>query len=274
MAPYRLALSSGIGLMLAAFLLPHEWRAPAWIVVFSSFSVLFAWGVVSIRSPLFGRAFLAGTRTDAVALTFDDGPDPEGTPAVLDVLARRGVTATFFVVGERVRAHPELARRAVEAGHELGNHSARHSLVLNFLSRRGMRADLEACQEAIRAATGRAARTYRPPVGLRNPAVHPVCRALGLTVIGWQVRSLDKSRRAPEEVVRRVLARVRPGGIVMLHDGGQERERSSAILDGLLTGLEQRGLCVVALSALLAAPAAEIPATRAPRPVDRPARNR
>jgi peptidoglycan/xylan/chitin deacetylase (PgdA/CDA1 family) len=248
---HRVTLVLGIGAAFAILLLPPGWRVCAWTSLVLLVFALVTWGVVSIRSPYFGRALLGGSSRDSVALTFDDGPDPVCTPALLDLLKSRGVRATFFVVGERVRAHPELVRRCQAEGHELGNHSHSHSPWLNFRLRRGMQLEIAACQDAIEATTGRRPRWYRPPVGLRNPAVHPACAALGLRVVGWQVRSLDKSGRAPDAIAERVLRHVRPGGIVLLHDGGQTRERLLAITDGILRGLETRGLRAVTLGQLL-----------------------
>jgi len=196
---------------------------------------------------------LAGSHPAAVALTFDDGPDPASTPALLDLFARRGARATFFVLGERARAAPELVRRMAAEGHEVGNHSDRHSPLLNFRLRAGMRAEIAACQATLAPLLGRAPRYYRPPVGLRNPAVHPVCEELGLELIGWRVRSLDKSRRTPEAVVAAVLGALRPGDVVLLHDGGQPRARLLAIAEGLLDGLELRGLRAVGLGELMSA---------------------
>lgn len=258
MSPHRLALLCWIGVSLALLGLPAPWSALAWALVTLLFLSVLAWGVASIRSPFFGRALLGAPQPGAVALTFDDGPDPNSTPALLDLLRSRGARATFFVVGEHVRSHPELARRCQAEGHELGNHSQRHSFLLNFRLRAGMRRDLAACQATLVAATGRAPRFYRPPVGLRNPAVHPVCDELELCLVGWQVRSFDTSRRAPEAVVRRVLRQVRPGGIVLLHDGGQPRERVLTITEGILRGLESRGLRPVPLSELLSIPEAAV----------------
>ena len=250
MSLHRLTILLGIGAAFAILLLPPGWRVFAWTSLVLLVLALVTWGVVSIRSPYFGRALLAGSAPDAVALTFDDGPDPASTPALLDLLKSRGARATFFVVGERVRAHPELVRRCHAEGHELGNHSHSHSPWLNFRLRRGMQRELAACQDAIETTTGRRPRSYRPPVGLRNPSVHPACAALGLRVIGWQVRSFDRSRRAPEAVVERVLHQVRPGGIILLHDQSQPRERLLVITDGILHGLAARGLRAVTLEEL------------------------
>lgn len=248
-----------VALVFAAFLLPSAARVPFWLALTALHVLILAWGVFAIRSPLFGRALCENPAVNGVALTYDDGPDEHGTPALLELLARHGVRATFFLVGERARAAPNLVRAIVEAGHELGNHSDGHSHLLNFRRLRGMRRDIAVCQDSLRAITGRAPRYYRPPVGLRNPSVHPACRELGLAVVGWQVRSLDTTSRTVEEVVRRVLVRVRPGGIVLLHDGGQAPERVLAITGGLLRGLEERKLPVVGLGELFGLPTPSAP---------------
>ena len=127
----------------------------------------------------------------------------------------------------------------------------RHSLLVNFYLRGRLRRELQACQATLTDLLGRPARFYRPPVGLRNPATHRACDELELQVVGWQVRSLDRSRRDPGQVAERVLRRVRPGGIVLLHDGGQEPGRAVEITEAVLRGLEERGLKAVGLSRLL-----------------------
>lgn len=186
----------------------------------------------------------------AVALTFDDGPDPETTPYLLELLARRGVTVAFFAIGRRVAEHPELARRCREAGHLVENHSQRHAWWNNFLFTRAMTREIETCSAEIHAATGVAPRYYRPPFGLSNHALRAATRRAGLQVVGWQVRGIDSRTSDPERVVARILARVRPGGIVLLHDGGRERERVLAVVEQLLDGLAERGIAVRRLDEL------------------------
>ncbi len=215
-----------------------------------------AWAVVSPASQRLGPA---GARAPhdrpEVALTFDDGPDPAATPALLDLLAERGAPATFFLVGERARAHPDLVRRIVAEGHLVANHSDRHALTTNFFGVARLRAELTACQETLTALAGAPPRYYRPPVGLMNHAVAPVCRALGLEVVGWSVRSLDTTRRTVEAVLARVRRGLRPGAIVLLHDGGQEPERARAIAAAVLESAAEAGLEPVRLDRLLGGPA-------------------
>jgi peptidoglycan/xylan/chitin deacetylase (PgdA/CDA1 family) len=238
-----------LGAALAAAAGPPELRVPAWWVLGLGYLVTCTVGATCMRSGILGpvRSRFPGAGNEAY-LTFDDGPDPAATPAVLELLERRGASAAFFCVGERVRRHPDLVRRLHQTGHVVGNHSNRHRWYTNFLGRGRLTAELRGCQDALRDATGAGARFYRPPFGLMNHATAGVCRTLGLEVVGWQVRSFDRSAVPVEQVVDRVLGRLRPGGIILLHDGGQAPERIVAITEGVLDGLAARGLRPAALA--------------------------
>lgn len=154
------------------------------------------------------------------ALTFDDGPHPEHTPAVLDLLAAHGARATFFVVGEHVRRQPAIVRRIRAEGHALGLHSDRHSRWFNCWPGGAVRADLEANRAAIADATGAPPPAlFRPPVGLKNPMVADVARELGLVAVTWSARAWDTRGAGAEAIAARTVAAVRARAIVLLHDG-------------------------------------------------------
>jgi peptidoglycan/xylan/chitin deacetylase (PgdA/CDA1 family) len=208
-----------------------------------------AWGVVNPRSSLYLPVWWrlpAGS--PHVALTFDDGPHPERTPAVLDLLARHGQQATFFVIGENVRRHPALVRRILAEGHALGLHSDQHSWMFNCWPPGRVRRDLERCADAIATATGQAAPTlFRPPVGLKNPAVGFVCGRLRLCAVTWSCRGLDTGTASIEQVLARLLKGLRPGAILGMHDGAEPtRPRPGTlcpdVLARLLPVLRERGL--------------------------------
>jgi len=152
-----------------------------------------------------------------VALTFDDGPDPARTPAVLAALAELGVKATFFVVGAKVEAHPELVARIAREGHELGNHTHTHRY-LPLARSRSVVDELRRTDAAIARITGCTPTLARPPYGGRSPRnVRAFARA-GKRVVLWDVNSFDWKGAPAEVVAERVMARVRPGSIVLLHD--------------------------------------------------------
>ena len=200
---------------------------------------LLVWGSASVRASFYlsmrCRAEGAGHR---VALTFDDGPDHERTPAVLDLLAQRGVRATFFLVGERAETHPELVRRMVAEGHVVGNHSHTHAGLFPLSSLRNTEEELRRTTESLTRITGLRPRLFRPPFGVTNPTIARAVRRLGLVPVGWSIRSLDTVSRDPERVATRILRRLHPGAVILLHDRCAGSDR---LLDRLLDGLQKRG---------------------------------
>ena len=177
------------------------------------------WGAYDPASPLFGGVIGRGPRSRrALYLTFDDGPRPRATEPILDVLDREQVPAAFFLVGQAVRRHPATARRVAVAGHEIGNHT-RHHRKLHCLGPRSIREELLGAHEDIVGVTGEIPRAFRAPHGYRNPFVTAAARRLRYQVFGWTFGVWDSDRPAPEEIRRRVRAKLRPGAIVLLHDG-------------------------------------------------------
>ena len=224
-------------------------------LIIPAYAVALGLGAAVVSLNFFGESVCRGEAgRPEVALTFDDGPDPEGTPAVLRVLAERGAPAAFFFKGRNVEKYPDLARRAAAEGHIIGNHSYGHPWWINFLWGQRLRNEIEAAQQAIESATGLKPAYYRPPVGLTNPHLFGVLRKLGLTSVGWDVRPLDRFK--PAEVVEaRVLNRVRAGSIIILHDSGRNPEELADLVDRLIREIEARGLTLVSLDRLVGRPA-------------------
>lgn len=154
---------------------------------------------------------------DEVALTFDDGPHPEQTPAILDLLARTGTKATFFLLGERAARHPDIVRRIAGEGHTIGNHSWSHPWMPKLSGRR-IEAELVRCQDVLLEITRQSPRFVRPPYGSRDFRFYRIARRLELTPVLWSLDSLDWAGVETERVLRR-LRRAGPGDIVLLHDG-------------------------------------------------------
>jgi peptidoglycan/xylan/chitin deacetylase (PgdA/CDA1 family) len=165
-----------------------------------------------------------------VWLTIDDGPT-EDTPAMLDALEARGVTATFFLKGELSAAHPERVAAITGRGHSIGNHSHTHpSGSFWCLGPRSVAAQIDRCAAAIPATPW-----FRAPVGMKNPFVHPHLARRGLRLIGWSVRGFDATRDDENAVVRRIVARVTNGAIVVMHQGRTWSVRTvSRVVDELL----------------------------------------
>jgi peptidoglycan-N-acetylglucosamine deacetylase len=176
-------------------------------------------------SQVFGRTVLAGSNTQQVALTFDDGPNDPYTQRLLDLLARHGARATFFLIGSFVRRRPEIARAILQGGHLLGNHTMTHpSLMWERPAR--VRQELADCSAAIEDATGQTVKWFRPPFGSRRPDVLRTARELGLAPVMWNVFPRDWTAAAPEALAARIQSGIRRnqrrnrGSNVLLHDGG------------------------------------------------------
>lgn len=182
-----------------------------------------------------------------VALTFDDGPNPLVTPQVLDLLAAAGQQATFFVIGEHARAHPELLRRMRAEGHAIGLHADQHARTSALWSTARVETDLRACQAAVVAATGHATMLFRPPMGLKNPLIGSAAARMGVTTVTWSVRGWDTTQPPLSVWLKRLYPGLLPRAIVLLHDGhepGRAADRSGCLLAlaALLPELARRGL--------------------------------
>jgi len=183
---------------------------------------------------------------EGLALTFDDGPDPRWTPAVLDLLRRHRVTGTFCVVGQYVAAHPALVRRMADEGHALCDHTWTHDEALTSRPTAVVRTELRRTYDAVAAATGgRPPRYFRAPAGRWSPGVVAEAQRLGLRPLGWSVDPTDWRRPPPEVIARRVLQGATPGAIVLLHDGYGNRAATVAALDTILPALADRRLHLV-----------------------------
>lgn len=209
-------------------------------------------GVAIPQMKLFGPFICRGSsRRLAVALTFDDGPDENSTPQLLQLLREEKIPAAFFCIGRRVEKNPALAAQIVREGHLLENHSYAHSNFTNFYPRSRLRGELQRAQTAIEKAAGLAPAFYRPPIGHSNPNTFRVAKELGLGVVGWSIRSLDTVTREPEKIVARIRRGLRPGAIILLHDGDIPAEKLSATVKSLLDTLRALGYEVVRLDELL-----------------------
>ncbi len=187
----------------------------------------------------FGPVFrtLAGKR---ILITIDDGPDPHDTPLLLDVLDRHKTKAVFFMIGEKVRAHPELAREVVRRGHEIGNHTMTHPHPSFWAAGPvRMRREISDCQEIICQVTGVTPHLFRAPCGHRNLFTHPIAEELGLDVMAWNRRGYDAVEKDPAKVFARILPKLSPGDIVLLHEA---TPIAVEVLSGVLEDMAKKGL--------------------------------
>lgn len=227
---------------------PTRWLALSGLGL--GYAVIFGLGVAFVQLRFFCDAVCRGAPGgNAVALTFDDGPDPAATPVLLDALKAAGARATFFVQGSRVLAHPELARRIVREGHVIANHTHNHFWWTNFMRAHGLSRQIDQCQRAVHDATGLSPALFRPPVGLTNPHLRRSIRHAGVTLVGWDVRSLDRTGD-PRAIIDRILRRARDGSVILLHGAG-DPERIRRITEAVVAGLARKDYRCVGLDELL-----------------------
>jgi len=200
-------------------------------------------GTVITNLPQLPYSFLLPA--NAVALTFDDGPSTF-TPEVLDILDSYHVPATFFVLGQEVARHPDLAREIVARGHAVANHSWNHPK-LNTLTAPRVRSQIDSTDQAIMTATGLRPSCVRPPYGAVNRTVTDQIRGSFHSTVEWSIDPLDWTRPGAATIAARVLNSARAGSIILLHDGGGNRAQTVAALPLIIAGLQARGLAFVSI---------------------------
>jgi len=218
--------------------------------------VLYAtYGVLWPQCGMYGDALARGKAgLRRVALTFDDGPHPVTTRAVLDLLRAHDARATFFVLGHKVEAHPDVVREIHEAGHTLGIHGFQHDRLFSFRSPSYAHRQVERTRQAIARACGVHATLFRPPVGFASYRTFRGAQLAAARIVAWSVRSLDGVRNAdPRRVARRVIERLEDGAIVLMHDSAERDDftpASIAALPEILSALRERGLSTVGVEEL------------------------
>ncbi|MCL4078240.1 polysaccharide deacetylase family protein [Coriobacteriia bacterium Es71-Z0120] len=187
-------------------------------------------------------------RKKKVALTFDDGPWPRQTDAVLKILDAEGVPATFFVIGKQVKAHPEIVRRTLRAGHAVGNHTYHHADLMTQ-DPEHLASEIAGTSRAIAAATGTAPRWLRPPGGAVDAAVYREAVKQNLRVVLWTVDPQDWQKgKTAAQIEAEVVNAVSPGAVILLHDGGGDRRQTITALPGIVRRLRAKGYEFVPLS--------------------------
>jgi peptidoglycan/xylan/chitin deacetylase (PgdA/CDA1 family) len=229
--PWRPSLLIRLSFLLHA-LLPIVLLAwtPAWPSILASLCanhLLLAAAGMWPRSTWLGPNWTllppAATARGAIALTIDDGPHPDVTPQVLDLLDRYGIKASFFCIGAAAGRYPELCQAIVQRGHEIENHTQCHRHFFAFLGPAGLRREIAAAQRTLFAITGRMPLFFRAPAGIRNPFLEPVLARLGLRLAAWTRRAYDTRIGDPALVARRLLTDLKAGTILLLHDGNCAR---------------------------------------------------
>ncbi len=213
-----LRISLAILLHVAAIFIGFTFGWPWGVACGAVIAAGFCWGVLNPSCQWLGPVYLT-TENKEILITIDDGPDPHDTPVLLDLLDRHATKAIFFMIGDKVRAHPELAREVIRRGHEIGNHTLTHPAGSFWCAGPWRtRREIEGGQQIIEEITGKKPRLFRAPVGHRNLFTHPICAALGLEVMAWNRRGFDGVEKDPQKVLSRILPQLSNGDIVLLHE--------------------------------------------------------
>lgn len=210
---------------------------------------LTTWGSFDIRLNYFTKAYSSkpNSTTKEIALTFDDGPH-EMTEKVLDLLKKFNVKATFFCIGKQIENSPELFKRIIDEGHLVGNHSYSHSENFGFFSSQKVVDEIIATNKLVHKLSGLKMNFFRPPFGVTNPMIAKAVSTTKHHVIGWNIRSLDTVYENENTIFKRVKSKIKPGGIILLHDTSQ---KSVNVLERLLLFLKSENYSIVAVDELL-----------------------
>jgi len=226
----------------------------------------------AMLGPNLRRLPPAGATRGRVVLTFDDGPHPDVTPRVLDILEAHGATASFFVIGRLAALHPALLREIIGRGHDVENHTQRHSYAFACMGPWRQAREIREAQRAVADACGRAPRFFRAPMGLRNPLLAPVLHLGGLSLVSWTRRGYDTRLSDRHRILRRLTRNLADGDILLLHDGSSALDAAGepvvlAVLPELLERIAAAGLSAsslrLAIRAEPAGAASPAPAVRA-----------
>jgi peptidoglycan-N-acetylglucosamine deacetylase len=254
---FSVAAKTGLAAFLLAILL---FVVDGWLAVIPLAGFL----VLCLAAPFFPRfgfylplIWKGASGKKAVAITFDDGPDPLTTPLLLELLLKRRIKTIFFVTGEKAAAHPDLIKEILRQGHLVGNHSYKHSYWILFKSSPSIVEDIEATQNVLKD-FGIRPLAFRPPAGITSPRLGSALMKTGMYLVNFSCRALDHGNRRTSNIAKRILDRIRPDDIVLLHDSRPPDESVIPAwlneIENLLVGIETKGLMVLPLSELIGKP--------------------
>jgi peptidoglycan/xylan/chitin deacetylase (PgdA/CDA1 family) len=220
-----------------------------WLALPSSIYLALAiYGSAVIQSNFHAHTYCQGNvSAKEIALSFDDGPNPEHTPKVLSALAQHNAPATFFVIGKNIQGNENLLKQ-MDAQHCIGNHSYTHSAYLDFKSQQGFKDELNMTAERVFDAIGKRMKLFRPPFGVTTPNLAKAASALNYHLIGWSVRSLDTTADSAQAITRRVQSQIKPGAIILFHDSS---DKTVEVLEQTLNFAKENGYKIVSIERLL-----------------------
>lgn len=202
-------------------------------------------GVREIRFEFFCKALCHGQADErSVALTFDDGPDPQTTPALIEMLAKHNIKATFFVTGQKAEKEPAIIKQLNEAGHLVANHSYSHPWYLNLVFAKDLEKQILRTKAILEKIIGSDCIYFRPPMGLTNPYYRAILKRNNIKMIGWNIRTYDKYKEK-QQIAEKIFKKIRNGSIIMMHDSGVSIEKLQYVIETVSTKLKAQGYSFV-----------------------------
>lgn len=236
-----------LALTVVCVLFRHESFFPIiTIAIIILFLTLTIYGSFQIKWNYYVNSINKGSG-NAICFTFDDGPDPEITPKILEVLESENLKAAFFVIGSKVERYPDIVKELYSKGHVIANHTYSHSNKIVLFTSNKLKDDIDSCSKAIEKATGKPPTLFRPPYGVTTPCYARVLKQLGLKSIGWTLRSFDTMMKSKEELIERVSRLISPGSIVLFHDN---RKTTLAALPEIINHCKKNGIKIASFSEL------------------------
>ena len=219
------------------------------IILFALYAVISVGMSFVIQSGYHYKALCRISTTRKIcSLTFDDGPDPKRTTNILEILQQSNIPATFFLIGEKIGGNEEIIKKMEKEGHLIGNHAWKHSPWFDFFPGKRMKEEILRTADAIQGTIGKSPLLFRPPYGVIVPVLRRVLKHLPYHVIGWNIRSFDTMKKDPEVVVSRIMKKMTPGSIILLHDHLQV---APAVLEKLIPRLKENNYQIIPLTELL-----------------------
>jgi len=224
---------------------------PIWIFFIPIVAYIFIiiYGSASIHSDFFMPVVCHGdVLKNEVAITFDDGPSTELTPAILDILKKNDITAAFFCIGERAVENPELMERIASEGHLIGNHSYSHHFFFDLGSMNDMVREIRATNKCIEKIVRKRIHLFRPPYGVTTPVLAKAVIKAKMISVGWSLRSMDTVTKDPVKLLHRIEKQLKPGNVILLHDTMPVTANS---LQQIIDAIKQKGFKIVPVDRLL-----------------------
>ncbi len=250
---YNRIFFAAVTLLILGIDISHD--VPIWIYLFVylAYISLSFYGSYSIQSNFYVEAICHGDRNKkAVALTFDDGPVPQHTHTVLEILRAENVQSCFFVIGKNMDGNEDILKSIDREGHVVGNHSFEHNFWFSMKRKDAMKADLRLCNDKVEQVIGKRMNFFRPPYGVTNPWIGKVVREENFVCIGWSIRTYDTTCKSKDALIKKTLSNLKNGDVILLHDWAPY---TIAALPDIIQGIRNQGFEILRVDELLNKPA-------------------